>query len=278
MKNREELVEQYEDALLALLVYDIAQAEGEEALRLNELLKNDPDAALPESLQRRCEKTIRNAFAKQNIQRAGRTAGKVIQRVSVAAMLAVLLFTTAFAVSEDFRIATLNTVIQVFDDHTRITFRGTSSANRYSYSDSSEELDYQYNIALDWLPEGYEVETGWTTENGSSDYIALISQARHSAIDISFTPYRSNLSYSFDTESCTKKEITVQGHTAELYIKTEAALRERENYWDGDAPPVWSDMTIFWMDDSRQVLVLIAANNLTEEEMLRLADGVHWAG
>lgn len=273
MKNREELIEQYEDALFALLMYDVAQAEGEEALRLNELLKEDPDAALPESLQRRCEKTIRNAFAKQNMKRAGRTAGKVIQRVSVAAMLVMLLFTTAFAVSEDFRIATLNAVIQVFDDRTRITFQGTSTVDRHS--NASEGLDYQYNIALDWLPEGYEVEGGWTTENGTSDHIAFIDQSG-STIDIDFTPYTPGLIYTFDSEACTKKEITVQGCIAELYIKNEDALHEREQY--GDMPQIWSDMTIFWEDNTNQVVVLITATNLSEKEMLRLAEGIHWHG
>lgn len=273
MKNREELIEQYEDALLALLMYDIAQAEGEEALKLNELLKNDPHAALPESLQRRCERTIRNAFAKQNIKRAGRTAGKVIQRVSVAAMLAMLLFTTAFAVSEDFRIATLNTVIQVFDDHTRITFRGTSSTNRYSYSDSSEGLDYQYNIALDWIPEGYEIESGGTTETGGSDHIAFISP-KNGLIDINIRPYSSTLTYTFDTEGCTEETVVVQGHSATLYIKAEDIVRKTYI----NTPQIWGEMTVLWIDESNQIIVRITATNMSEDEILRLAEGVHWAG
>ena len=56
MANRETRKEQYEDALFALLMDEMAQEDGEELLRLNEALKQDPNAAVPEAVHHRCEK------------------------------------------------------------------------------------------------------------------------------------------------------------------------------------------------------------------------------
>ena len=47
MKNREQLWEDYEEARFALLMDALAEAEGEEALRLSEALNRDPEGALP---------------------------------------------------------------------------------------------------------------------------------------------------------------------------------------------------------------------------------------
>ena len=49
MANRETRKEQYEDALFALLMDEMAQEDGKELLRLNEQLKQDPGAAVPEA-------------------------------------------------------------------------------------------------------------------------------------------------------------------------------------------------------------------------------------
>ena len=68
MTDHERLREQYEDALFALLMEGVAESEGEEALRLNEELKKDPNAEVPKDVQKRCEKTIRSAFAQKQLR------------------------------------------------------------------------------------------------------------------------------------------------------------------------------------------------------------------
>lgn len=39
---------------------------------------------------------------------------------------------------------------------------------------------------------------------------------------------------------------------------------------------IWSSQMIYWIDKETQVIVQVDATNLTEDEMLRLAEGVHW--
>lgn len=65
MKTREQLQEEYEAALFALMMDYMAQAEGKRLREENERLKNDPAAQIPESLDQRCLQTIQRAFLRR---------------------------------------------------------------------------------------------------------------------------------------------------------------------------------------------------------------------
>jgi len=54
MNEDERLYEQYEDAFFALLMNRVAEANGKELMQKNEELLADPNAAIPESLNKRC--------------------------------------------------------------------------------------------------------------------------------------------------------------------------------------------------------------------------------
>ncbi|MBM6682063.1 DUF4367 domain-containing protein [Pseudoflavonifractor capillosus] len=273
MTDHERLREQYEDALFALLMEGVAESEGEEALRLNEELKKDPNAEVPKDVQKRCEKTIRAAFAQKQLRATGRTAARWLTRVAVVAALGGVMFTAAFALSEDVRVATLNALIQVMDDRTQISFEGNQMEDHRSSSGTVPGLKYQYNIALEWLPEGYSLVSGWTIKDGASDHAVYVN-SEDSEIMIDIKPYNSSLIYTFDTEGTTSKEIEIQNHKATLYTKNENMLKQIQL----SMPQIWSDLTVFWIDDSRQGVYCISATNQTEADMIKLANGIHWNG
>ena len=100
MTKREQLIEQYEDALFALLMDSVAEEEGKKAIELNERLKADPEAEVPAEVRRRCEKLIRQEFNRKKARNLGRMTWKMVQRISVAVMLLLVLLTTAMAASE----------------------------------------------------------------------------------------------------------------------------------------------------------------------------------
>ncbi|MCI6151365.1 MAG: DUF4367 domain-containing protein [Flintibacter sp.] len=273
MANRETRKEQYEDALFALLMDEMAQEDGKELLRLNEQLKQDPGAAVPEAVQRRCERVIGTAFSRRQFRSTGRRTARWIGRLLLAAILGVLLFTAAFAVSEDVRVATLNVLIEVMNDHTKITFEDTYSESTETPTEINPGLEYHYNIALEWIPEGFELESGDFEENGTCDYI-IYRSPQDGMINVSVTPHSPGLVSNINTEGYTKQDITVNGHPANLYTSNEDMLEMR--YHQNGFPNIWSDMMIFWMDQDAGANVQINATNLTEEEMIRLAEGVHW--
>ena len=280
MKNREQLWEDYEEARFALLMGALAEAEGEEALRLSEALNRDPEGVLPPEVDRRCEAVIRGAFVQRRLHATGRTAVRWLTKVLVAAMLGAVMFAAAFALSEDVRVATLNTVIKVMDDRTQITFESTdgdaggTAAPPAEGTAAEDGLEYHYNIALEWVPEGYKLEGGWSPESGYCDEVRYTNEIGVS-LSVNITRYDAGLVYTFDTEDRAQKAVEVQGRQATLYSTNEGKLR---SLYEGFDVEVWSDLTVFWKDDETQSLWLIDAINLTEEEMLRLAEGVHWRG
>ena len=278
MKNREQLWEDYEEARFALLMDALAEAEGEEALRLSKALNRDPEGALPPEVDRRCEAVIRGAFVQRRLHATGRTAVRWLTKVLVAATLVAFMFAAAFALSEDVRVATLNAVIEVMDDRTQITFEGAggdaggTAAPPAEGTAAEDGLEYHYNIALEWVPEGYELEGG---SEAGRDLVSYLSPV-DGLLEVSVTPYSQSSVYNLNTEGCTKREITVQGHPATLYVTGEEMLQKA--YHENGLTNIWSEMMIYWIDENNRVIVQINATNLTEEEMIRLAEGFHWGG
>ena len=278
MKNREQLWEDYEEARFALLMDALAEAEGEEALRLSKALNRDPEGALPPEVDRRCEAVIRGAFVQRRLHATGRTAVRWLTKVLVAATLVAFMFAAAFALSEDVRVATLNAVIEVMDDRTQITFEGAggdaggTAAPPAEGTEAEDGLEYHYNIALEWVPEGYELEGGSEADGGMVNYLSPVD----GLLAVSVIPYSENSVLNLNTEGCTKREITVQGHPATLYVTGEEMLQKA--YHENGLTNIWSEMMIYWIDENNRVIVQINATNLTEEEMIRLAEGFHWGG
>lgn len=268
MTSHERLVENYENALFALLMDSVAETEGAEALRLNEELKKAPSAEVPKAVCDRCERTIRAAFAKKRLRVTGRTAARWFTKVAVIATLCGLMFMVAFATSENIRIATLNVLIQVLDDRTEITFAGNASEGSID-DHKTANREYPYHIAVDWLPSGFAFQRGQT--NAAIDAVRYVGPDDGSIL-ITFMPYQASTVYNINSEECETRSVIVQGMPATLYITNVDMLNKRF----GEDSAIWSDITICWIDEMNGNIAEISATNLTEEEVLRLADGVYW--
>ncbi len=121
MNRREQLMENYNDALFALLMDELAVQEGNELLSENERLENDPRAAVPDSIDKRSFQTIRRAFSRENRHTAAVVGRKVFTRVAMAAVLAAALFLSAYAAFPEVRVGTLNLLIERSDVATKLT-------------------------------------------------------------------------------------------------------------------------------------------------------------
>lgn len=184
-----------------------------------------------------------------------------------------VMFTAAFALSEDVRVATLNALIQVMDDRTQITFEGTNEGAKTAGNQSSSEiisgLEYHYNIALEWLPDGYTIMSGSSDTNRDK---IIYTDNNGSEIFISIDHYSPDLVYTFDSEDAEQKNIEVQGHPATLYVTNKQKLLDVF----GSDSPIWSSMTVFWTDDNTETIWYVSATNLTEDEIIYLVNGLHW--
>ena len=147
MTRREELQEAYEDAMFALLMDYVAESEGKKALEENRALQEDPDAEVPQEVRRACLKEINRAFRKQSARSVGRITMKVINKVAIVALVGTLLFSTAFAVSPEFRAGTLNMLVNTLNESVDFQFSSGSVPEKSSLED----------LKPSWVPEGYEL-------------------------------------------------------------------------------------------------------------------------
>lgn len=230
MTKREKLMEQYEDALFSLLMDEFAESEGKEALKENERLKADPTFVVPEELQQRCRKTISHYFAKRSIKNTGRVFAGVIKKVAVVALIGTMLFTTAFALSTDFRIKTLNWIIEVFDDRTEFSFVEQDSI------DNNAEGNKQ-KIMVEWLPDGFyesnqsenkfTIRYDYCSDNGEEFSIAVFDGT--------------NMKLGLDTEDAEVETVDLQGEEAIMaskngIIQIAWADQESHTYFIIDGP------------------------------------------
>lgn len=139
MQEQEKLYEQYEDAVFALLMDKVAEENGKKLLQQNEELLADPDAAVPETLSKRCLRTIEKAYRKSQWKAAAKKVTRALNRVALWILVPLFLFGTAFAASETVRVKTLNFLVTNFEFGTEFRIDNTSSSPQESMMPTVED-------------------------------------------------------------------------------------------------------------------------------------------
>ena len=211
MTRREELEEAYEDAYFELLMDEVAEMEGAYWEEVRKELENDPAAAMPESVERRCVQTIKRCFARQRRQKNLRIAKRVLNRAAVFVAMASVLFTTVLAVSEDARVVTANLLITINERYSELHM-DTSETAYESEGAPVLEGDYFSKIHIGWLPEGFFYS------GGTPDAIAEFENAEEHIIIISCTDGDATLQ--IDTEEADSVDyIEVNGYQVIQVLK-----------------------------------------------------------
>lgn len=120
MNRREKLIDNYEDALFAVLMDKVAEEEGAKLREENQRLQNDPATEVPEHVDAVARQTIRKAFAGQNRRSAVHVARRVVNAVAMIVLICSALFVTAYAAFPEVRVKTLNLLIQSSDVASRL--------------------------------------------------------------------------------------------------------------------------------------------------------------
>lgn len=245
MTRREMLMEQYEDALFALLMDEVAEVEGQKALEENQRLKESGELVIPEEVSQRCQRVIARKTAEKDFKRFGKGFGRIVTKVAVVALMGMLLFTTAFAASEDFRVKTLNFVMEVFDDRTEIKFVPEDKS-----SNASSAVP---QITAGWLPEGFELMGESSTERNRQYEFAIPDSDRYISVIIM---HMENTEMAVDTEGVDAMPKQVQG--------MDAILVDKENM----AQLVWR------LDEGSEWYCYIIAYNVSADDVLRFAENM----
>ena len=193
MTRREKLEEQYEDAYFALLMDAVAEKEGARLEELNDQLNRDPTAAVLEEIDRRCRKVINRHFAEQRRSGYWRTTKRVLNRAAIVAAVMMLLFTSAFALSEDFRISALNLLITVEEQYTQLEMKSDDPGEDLKSLPTTLEglatSEYFENLEIGWIPEGFScVDSTFDHyagfQNNAGLYFSIILSDENSVVQI----------------------------------------------------------------------------------------------
>ena len=242
MTQKEQLWENYEDAVFAILMDAVAEQEGEKGLQLMEELEHDPSAQVPEEVQKRAEKTIRKAFAAQSRRSARHVGFRMFQRIAVAVMLVILTAVCVFAAFPEMRVNVLNMIEQTFSDHT--DFNVTSG-------DSDEYSSATFTIKPAWLPENFSL-----TDEGENN-ASVFSMYENGAGGVLFISENkaTDLSMAVDTENAEKQDIKIQDYQAKLI--------EKDNW-----------RCILFLVPEKNMLVYIDAENVPTEQLMKVAENI----
>ena len=259
MTRREKLQENFEDALFALLMEEVAEQEGQRLLEENERLKRDPENAVPPEVDRRCLKTIKRAFAKTQRRAAGHTAYRVFRQAAMVAVVGMLLFATAFAAFPEVRVKTLNLLIEVSDVATSMTMeetpesQGSPNFPAEGSSMTSEGILRGYQIPT--VPDGFVLVD---SKNGSLSS-GLRYENEDGAIIIFDIVAAEGTTHNVDTEDAEVTPITVHGYEG-LFIEEDDRI------------------TITWGDTDQATFVSVIGNKIDREQAEELASKVIYIG
>lgn len=239
MAGRKQLQENYENALFALLMDEVATAEGKRAIERNEQLKQGPGVHLPEGMENRQLKALRTHFTRKKAKAAGRCAIKGLGRLMTVVGIIAVLFTTAFATSETVRANTLNLVITVFGESTDFQFTQSSPESKPS------------TIAAGWLPAGFaltkqsvsNVSTRLMYENANGDFIQIVCTDGDGT------------TLSVDTEGATARRAEINGN--------QAFISKEDDY-----------TMITWSLPDKEKFVVLSSNITVSDDLLHVAQEV----
>ena len=252
MTRHEELRDNYEDALFALLMDEFAEREGERLLEENERLKLDPDIVISDELDKRCIKTIDRTFAKGKRRKVKYAAYRMISRVAVAVLAVVVLFGTAYAAFPEVRIRTLNLIIELSDQAASLTLERANNSMQNDDGASAElnEDGTLRGYRLPEIPEGFELEY-----DSNTSVSTRIRYTNAYGISIGFSVIAARgTALNVDTENAEEvKNISIHGYSGLLVKKGEG-------------------IDITWADTDQNNFIMISCDGLDEETVWGYAE------
>lgn len=238
MTHREKLVQDYETAFFALMVDEMVDEEGTALLKENERLVADDSFQVPPALHDKCLKMINQHFKAEKRQTAAHILKIVFNRVAVAALVAIMLFASAFAVYEPLRTVTLKFMIEVFNDHSDFSMETTDGGVAPEYSVKS--------ITVGWVPEGF-VQTASFDDPFLYQY-ELAGEAR-----ITVQCNSAAVPISVDTEGREMHSTEIQGLSVLYYTKG-------------------NEVNLVFPIEEKNAMLVVTSEGVSVDELLRVAN------
>lgn len=273
-KDYEALLENYEDAMMRLVMYRVAQEDGRRLLEEAEELERS-GFEVPKELDEKCLKLIEKSCASQKRKTAPVPTGAVeddsphrfrlhkVGQLAVAAILAaVLLFSVAYAVNEDFRISVLNFFLELREDGSWFSFRNGGTGD---FQSQSSGVQGEFPFEFTYIPEGYELFAQEVYAMGADGdgyycrYVASEDPPYEFYFDI--CPVSEGATLFVDTEDAVVTEMTIRGHDGWLIEKTYVTSQSES-------------IMYFWFDLTGKYSFCYSSLGISPEESQKIFDGI----
>lgn len=205
-QRRQQLIEQYEDAALSLLMDEYANEEGERLLKeFEEAKKNGDLPDMPAELDAKCRKLIDQTFAKMERKECLKRIGRSVTKAAVLVFVLLGTLSTMVMSVEAFRVPILNFF---FDESERFSSVKTNN------SDVAESINrgivYRFESNM---PSGF-VEI----QKEIKDQYSSLCYANDDNV-ISLSVVRSSGELIVDTENVETTTVEINGHSVVYIIK-----------------------------------------------------------
>lgn len=254
MNHRKQLLEQYEDAKFALLMDSVAEQEGYELLKEAERLNNDPNAAIPHELDQKCMRIIKHGFWQKQVKSAGHLSVRVIKRIAVVLVAAVMLMAVAYATIPQVRVGVLNLILTITDEYTNLGLQqeGTSQRGESGEHSGRDAIPY---FDIPNAVDGYSLTV---SESFKSERSYCYESEEGCEYRISISVASASSAYLIDTEDAqVVQNIAINGYKG-IYIENKG----------------WK--TVVWVDTDHSVYVDVSSNSLDMQTLLQLAEEIKY--
>lgn len=234
------IYEDYEDALFAVVMDQIAEEEGRqlaaEAKRLEE-----EGFQVPASLDEKCLKIIRDAEKQQRRKQRPKTIKRAAKIALIAAALMVFLFSVAYAASPELRASISNWILSKSEYGTDIR------------AENAEPVAAKISFEFNYIPEGFSPYK----QSGS---MVFYEDENFNSFYAGYTMMDSNTKITWDTEDAEVTYTTIHGYEGMIVKKIESVEgRQCVDY--------------VWFNSDLSCLMNIGSYGLSVDEAKAIFDG-----
>ena len=247
MNEDERLYEQYEDAFFVLLMNRVAEANGKELIQKIEELLADPNAAIPESLNKRCLHMIEKSYRKAQIQKAAKKTLRTLNRVALWILIPLFMFVGVFAASETVRVKTLNYLVETFDF-------GTSYELFVGQNNLDIPAEDNKARVLNAAPADFILTTGEESES-LCIYHFQNSRSEEFEVTIYYISEASVSTVTIDTEDAEVREENLDGQGVSIVHK--------DNFYQ-----------IFWLEDTSNLMFVVYGEDISLDILQTVAERI----
>ena len=234
MNEDERLYEQYEDAFFALLMNRVAEANGKELIQKNEELLTDPNAAVPESLSKRCLHTIEKSYRKAQIQKAAKKTLRTLNRVALWILIPLFMFVGVFAV-------------ETFDF-------GTSYELFVGQNNMEVPIEENKARVLNAVPADFVLITNEESET-SCIYHFQNGHSEEFEVSIYYISETNAATVTIDTENAEVREENFDGQGV--------SIAHKNNYYQ-----------IFWLEDTSNLMFIVYGEDIPFDVLQSVTENI----